>query len=64
MRVRLWYRGKQSPGVFVLRVGEHLIAVALFDDSALVHDRHMVGEVLDHRKIVRDEQLRQPEPLL
>src|SRR6266403_4404894 len=59
--VWLRYRGKQSPGVFVLRVAEHLVTVALFDDRALVHHDHAVGEVLDDREIVRDEQVGQPE---
>jgi len=28
------HRGEQSSGVFVLRIGEHLVGVALLDDRA------------------------------
>ena len=48
----------------MLRVAEHLLAVTLLDDRALVHHRDPVGEVLDHRQVVGDEQIGQAEPLL
>ncbi len=32
------------------------------DDLAEVHDRHPVADVLDHRQVVGDEQVGQPEP--
>ena len=44
--VGLRHCGKQSPGVFVLRIGEHLVAVALIDDRALEHHRDAMREVL------------------
>ena len=31
------------------------------DDAAEVHHRHAVADVLDHRQVVRDEQVGQPE---
>ncbi len=34
------------------------------DDLAEVHDRDGVGDVLHHREVVRDEEVREPEPLL
>jgi hypothetical protein len=36
----------------MLRVGEHLIAVTLLDDPALVHHGDAVGEMFDDRQVV------------
>ena len=33
-----------------------------FDDAPEIHDRDAVGDMLDHRKVVRDEQHREAEP--
>src|ERR1700754_4802802 len=57
VRLRLRHRGQQLAGVFILWVSEHLVAVALFDDLALEHHRYPVRQVLDHGKVVRDEQV-------
>src|SRR5437660_4375826 len=57
-RIRLRHRAQQPPGVIVLRVGEQLLAVALLHDGAGIHHRHPVREVLHHRKIMGDKQVR------
>ncbi len=57
-------RRQQLPGVLVLRAGEHLVGIALLDDPALVHHRHPMRQVLDHRQVVADEQVRQSELVL
>jgi hypothetical protein len=44
--------GQEPLGVRLLRVGKHLVAIALFHDLPPVHHRYPVGQVLDHRKIV------------
>ena len=46
------------------RVGEDLVAVAVFDDRAPVHHRHRVGQVFDHRQVVGDEKVGQVEVAL
>lgn len=51
-RIRLRYRAQQSPGVLVFRIAEDLLTVALLNNGTGKHDRHLVGEVFDHRKIV------------
>ena len=43
--------------VGVLRVLEHRAARADLDDLAEVHHRHAVADALDHRHVVRDEQV-------
>src|ERR1700746_3119820 len=37
--------GQQSPRVLVLRVGEHLVAIALLHERSAVHHRYPVGQV-------------------
>src|SRR5579884_959152 len=58
------HRGQQLPRVLMLRVGEHLITVALLHDFSPVHHRHPVRQVSDHRKIMGNKQIGQPELLL
>src|SRR5678815_4020898 len=45
----------------------HLVRLADFDDPAEVHHRHPIGNVADHRQVVRDEQVGEsqlrPQPL-
>ena len=52
---RLRHRREQPLGVRIAWFGEHPVGVALLDDLALEHHGHLVGEVLDHRQVVRDE---------
>src|SRR6185312_1794665 len=63
-RIRLRHRVQQPPGVFVLWIAEDLRAVTLLDDRAGVHHDHLVGKVLDHRKVMGDEQIGQAEERL
>jgi hypothetical protein len=51
-RLGLRHCGKQSTRVFVLRIGEDLLAVALLDDRALVHHGDVVSEMFDDRQVV------------
>ena len=39
------------------RVGKDLVARAHLDDLAEIHDGDAVGDVLDHRHVVRDEEI-------
>ena len=39
------------------RVGEERLLVGVFDDLAEIHDGYAVADVLDHRQVVRDEQV-------
>ena len=56
--------GHQRLRVRVQRVVEQLRALRHFDELAQVHDGHPVADVPHQRQVVRDEQVRQPEPLL
>ena len=42
---------------------EDLLRHAAFDDAAVLHDDRSVGEITNDRKIVRDEQVGQTEPV-
>ena len=56
-RIRLWHRGQQPSRVLVLWPAEHLVAVTLFHHDAAEHHDDLMGEMLDHRKIMRDKQI-------
>src|ERR1700733_3476560 len=56
-RIRLRHRSQQPPCVLVLWPAEHLVGLTLFDDDAAEHHGDLVGEMLHHRKIVRDKQI-------
>ena len=45
----------------MLRRSPDLVAAADLDQGAEIHHRHPVGDVLDHRQIVADEQVGNPE---
>jgi hypothetical protein len=51
-RVRLRHRAEQPPCVIVFRIAEDLLAIALLHNRAGVHHDYLVGEVLDHRKVM------------
>src|SRR5690348_8042842 len=57
-------RRKQRPGVRVARSVEQRAHGRVLDDAAEIHDGHAGGDVLDHRKIVRDEDVSEAETLL
>ena len=63
-RVRLGDRGQQRHRVRVARVAVELLDRADLDDLAEVHDADAVGEVLDDRQVVADEQVGQVEVAL
>ena len=44
--------------------GEDGVAAAVLDRVAEVHHHHVVGDVADHRQVVRDEDVGQPELVL
>src|SRR5206468_12008385 len=44
-------------GVRVLRIAPDLVARAHLDQGAEIHDGHAVGDVLDHREVVADEEV-------
>ena len=46
------------------RVAEQHFARRELDDAAAAHHRDPVGDVVDHRQIVRDEQIGEAELLL
>ena len=51
--------GDERLGVGVVLVGEDLGGACLFHHLAQVHDGDVVRDVLDHRQVVGDEQIRQ-----
>ena len=56
-RVRHRHRLDQAPGIGVARIGKDLVARAHLDDLAEIHDGDAVGDVFDHRHVVRDEEI-------
>src|SRR5665647_2835198 len=48
----------------MLRSPHHLLGVAGFDDDTVVHHRDLVADVLDHSKVVADEDRRNTQVLL
>src|SRR5687767_9561802 len=57
-------RREQRDRVGVLRVREEGLGLGELDDPAEVHHRDAVADVLDHREVVRDEEVGQPELVL
>ena len=43
---------------------EHLVGVAFFDNPAIVHDQHFVGNRAGDREVVSDEQIGHAETLV
>ena len=63
-RVGHRHRRQQRLRVRMPRFAEQRVAVGDLDDAAQVHHRHAVADVAHHREVVRDEQVRQMQPLL
>src|SRR5665648_1167729 len=63
-RVRDGDRRQECLGVRMLRVVVEHCAVRDLDDLAEVHDGNTIGDVLDHRKIVGDDQVGEVELVL
>ena len=57
-------RRQQRPRIGMLRIGEDVLARALFDDAAEIHDHHVIGDMAHDRQIVADEEIGEIEPLL
>ncbi len=62
-RIRHRDGGQEGAGVRMARRRVHLVRRPDLDDLAEVHHRDPVADVLDHRQVVGDEQVCQPEPL-
>ena len=43
---------------------QHLVDQAALDDAAEIHDGHLMRQIVDHREVMRDEQVGQPEVVL
>ncbi len=52
----MWHRADQRAGVRVLRCCPDVLGGPRLDDLAEVHDRHGVGDVVNDREVVRDQQ--------
>src|SRR5689334_21019256 len=64
LRLRHGDGRQQRLRVRVQRAREDLFGIRLFDDLAEVHHGHAVGDVFNHREVVRDEKVSQVELLL
>ena len=64
-KVRARDRGKdgvkERGRVGVARRGENFVGATIFDDPAEIHDRDSVGEMIDDREIVADQDHRETE---
>src|SRR5262249_45994447 len=56
-------RGEQCTGIGMTRIGKQFIRGGGLDDATEIHDRHPVRDMLDHRKIVRNENVGEGESL-
>ena len=61
LRIRDRDRGKQGDRVRMQWVVVEVVRGSDLDDLAQVHDGDPVGDVTDDRKVVRDEEIGQPE---
>lgn len=55
---------QKEPRIIVLRRVEDGCRAAGFDDFTALHDIDAVGEIVDHRQVMGDEQVGQPQFLL
>src|SRR5262245_53061174 len=63
VRLRDGDRCKQRTGIWMPWISEQLLRGCSLDDAAEVHDRDPVGDVLDHGKVVRNENISQGKAL-
>src|SRR5680860_764458 len=54
-------RIEELPGVILARRIEDLRNAGCFDDLAVLHDKHVVGDLPHDREVVRDEEIAQSE---
>lgn len=59
-----WNRSKQRLSIWVQRARENFVGRGFFHDLAKIHHRHSIRDILDDGQVVRDEQIREIEPLL
>src|SRR5262245_31330786 len=59
VRLRDEYHGEQGTGIGMSWIREQLVRSRGLDDAAEIHDGNPIGDVLDHRKIVRNEDVGQ-----
>ncbi len=64
LRIGLGHRRQQGLRVRVCGSGVDLLGGADLHDLAQVHHRHHIADVTHHRKVVRDEQVAEPEAIL
>ncbi len=57
-------RLEQRLGIGMARRAEELVPRRQLDDAAEIHDGDAVGEVVDHREVVADEEIGEPPSLL
>ncbi len=57
---------RRQQGLSVRMTGRVQYAVdwPLFDDPAKIQDRDFMGQIADHREVVRDEKVREPQTIL
>src|SRR5262249_7851139 len=63
-RLRNRYRRQERLRIGVSRIGKQRALVGVFHDPPEVHHRNAVGDVLHHREVVCDEDVRETKPLL
>ena len=56
--------GEQRAGIRMAWIGKQGRTWPDFDDTAEMHHRDAIGNVLDHGEIVRNENVGQPKPVL
>jgi hypothetical protein len=61
VQARTRHGGQQGARVRVLRRTQHFIDRSLLDDTAQVHHRHGVRQMIDDGEVVGDEQVGEPE---
>ena len=57
--VHIWNGVEQKPGVGVPWIAEQLLRRGDLAQSAQIHNADSIGDMIDHGKIVADEQIRQ-----
>ena len=61
VEVRVWHSLKQGSGVGMRWVGKKLLPRCDLDQASSMHHCYPVRDVIDHRKVVGDEKIREAE---
>ena len=59
LRIDLQDRGHQGFRIRTRGIFKNLFCRTAFHDLSEIHDRHMVGDMLDERQVMRNEKIRQ-----